>query len=294
MAARLSRGGREPSARFLTGVCAPWHSSVVKFSDKYGYTQPRSIAQVESMDGDLRTAIWNVLYARYFISWDAWYASNAGILIPTLWINHLNRDLVNMPESPSPAGNAIKKIVSEGEWYEVYNLLQAIVENDASAELRKVLNHTLDNHLAGYRVVGNEVTPLTNADEIAEVAAAKENTSKYAGARHSLDRALTLYSNLAKPDYANSIKESISAVESVARALTGKKTLGDALDQLKVDRPEIHAALIRGWKALYGYASDEDAIRHGGENAPRVNQALARYFLVTCSAFVNLLIAAES
>jgi hypothetical protein len=262
----------------------------MKFSERHGYTQARSIAQVESMDDSLATGLWNVTYMRYFESSDNYFYGQGQNLMRVIWARHLHRDLAKIPESAWEAGNALKVIFDDGEWHEVYDLLQAVVEANPEHELVEAYNEVLDTHLAGYRILDGEITPLSGKDELAEVEAALSGSVRFKGARHALRNALTLYSRFEKPDYANSIKESISAVEAVARELTGKATLGAALDQLKRDEPDIHQALISGWKSLYGYSSDEDAIRHGGKNAPEITQDLARYFLVTCSAFVNLLV----
>ncbi|MDT7765699.1 MAG: hypothetical protein QOC63_5119 [Mycobacterium sp.] len=52
---------------------------------------------------------------------------------------------------------------------------------------------------------------------------------------------------------------------------------------------DLHPALITGWKNLYGFTSDSGGIRHAGfDGAIQPTQELAQYFLVTCSAFVNL------
>lgn len=265
----------------------------MKFSERFGYTAARTVAQVEAMDEPLRVGLWNITYTKYFESSDSYWYGNGVNLMRVLWAGHLHRDLSKMPDNARDAGNALKKIVMEGEWFEVYDLLQAIIEAHPLDELIEYFNAMLDVHLAGYRIVDGEVTPLTDKNEIAEVEAALSTSGKYAGARHALRNALTLYSRLENPDYANSIKESISAVEAVARGMTGKPNLGTALDQIKKDRPEVHQALIVGWKALYGYTSDEPSIRHGGSKAPEVGQDLARYFLIICSAFVNYLIALD-
>ena len=42
--------------------------------------------------------------------------------------------------------------------------------------------------------------------------------------------------------------------------------------------------------ALYGYASDENGIRHGGIGFTNAAPGDAKYMLVSCSAFVNYLI----
>jgi len=42
---------------------------------------------------------------------------------------------------------------------------------------------------------------------------------------------------------------------------------------------------------LYGYTSDEDGIRHAILNDPELGFAEAKFMVVSCSAFVNYLIA---
>lgn len=108
-----------------------------------------------------------------------------------------------------------------------------------------------------------------------------------------MDKALRLFAEKQNPDYENSIKESISAVESmccIITGLTGKKaTLGNALKKLKEKGVYIHKALESAFLSLYGYTSDEDGIRHGGidfKNAPSED---AKYMLISCSAFINYL-----
>lgn len=106
----------------------------------------------------------------------------------------------------------------------------------------------------------------------------------YKGTRDHLEKALTLLSDRKKPDYANSIKESISALESLVQELLGEKgTLGQLIDEL-----DVHPALKKGWKCFYGWTSDEGGIRHGkfGE-VLEPGVAEAKYMLVTTSAFIN-------
>ena len=102
--------------------------------------------------------------------------------------------------------------------------------------------------------------------------------------------ALDLLSDKTKPDYRNSIKESISAVESVSCAITGSKSgmLSDAFKKLEKTH-SLHGALKEGFIKLYGYTSDGDGIRHAMLKESKLTQADAIYFLVSCSAFVNYL-----
>ena len=47
---------------------------------------------------------------------------------------------------------------------------------------------------------------------------------------------------------------------------------------------------MEAFKDLYGYASDENGIRHGGIDFKNVPPEDAKFMLVSCSAFVNYLI----
>jgi hypothetical protein len=70
-----------------------------------------------------------------------------------------------------------------------------------------------------------------------------------------------------------------------------KVTLGDALKQLEKRGMRLHPALKEAFLKLYGFASNEAGVRHGTSKPSDVDQSLANFMLVTCSAFVNYLIA---
>jgi hypothetical protein len=88
-----------------------------------------------------------------------------------------------------------------------------------------------------------------------------------------------------------SIKESISAVESAAKSVTGlkKATLDEALKELR-EKAGLHPALEKAFRSLYGYTSEADGIRHALMEEANVRFEDAKFMLVSCSAFVNYLI----
>ena len=97
------------------------------------------------------------------------------------------------------------------------------------------------------------------------------------------------------PDYENSIKESISAVEAMCEILTGLKgreaILGNMLKKIEERGVSIHGGLKVAFNALYGYTSDANGIRHAGDlGGPASTIEEAKFMLVSCSAFVNYLI----
>lgn len=132
------------------------------------------------------------------------------------------------------------------------------------------------------------VTPITAAEEVSAVSDAA--ASDAAQAKIHIQKALHLFSDRDAPDYANSVKE-ISAVESACQHVLGQKvTAGEGLKKIK-DALGLHPALADGFSKLYGFTSDAGGIRHASHSGSmQVTEAEARYFLVSCSAFVNYLI----
>src|SRR5690606_9806988 len=114
--------------------------------------------------------------------------------------------------------------------------------------------------------------------------------NNFKGVHIHLSEALNKLSDKTNPDYRNSIKESISAVESVCQQITGDKNseLGKALKKLKKILP-IHGALEQGFIKIYGYTSDGDGIRHAMMNENNLDQEDALYMLISCSSFTNYL-----
>jgi hypothetical protein len=115
------------------------------------------------------------------------------------------------------------------------------------------------------------------------------DAASIAGARYALDRAVELLADRVSPDYPNSIKESISAVEAVVKKVTSEGTLGAGLSKMEAAGLAIHPALKSAWSKMYGWTSDDDGIRHGSIDPSEADQAIAKYMLVTCSAFVSYL-----
>jgi hypothetical protein len=109
--------------------------------------------------------------------------------------------------------------------------------------------------------------------------------------KHHLESALALMSNREKPDFRNSIKESVSAVESLSKHFSKDQSasLGSVLKELEKTKT-LHPALRTAFSALYGYTSDAQGIRHALLDEPTLTKADAQFMLICCSAFVNFVI----
>ena len=110
-----------------------------------------------------------------------------------------------------------------------------------------------------YRLVDRQFIQVGSQEECAACLAALEQT-KLLGAdgirKHLVDAGVDLRNGR----WAQSVVNSISAVESAAKKIAGdeKATLGSALS--KID--DLNPTLKKGFSILYGYTSDEKGLRH--------------------------------
>jgi hypothetical protein len=269
------------------------------FSQRHGYSLLESAFQRESIDSALRTKLWNILKITI---WDRYDFDNRSYddrtkridnMVKRLWFGHLNRDLDRLPSFYEPHGrkgayDTLKDHFTGCQWFEVYDLIETIANDRSdlvSDETRKWINNTLEQHNAAYRFVGTEIAEITDKNEIQAIEAALATADS--PVRTHLDAALRMLSDKEAPDYRNSVKESISAVEAACRLVTGNTsaTLGDALKRVQ----NLHPAMSKAFSSLYGYTNDASGIRHSLTEEANITYADAKFMLVTCSAFVSYL-----
>ena len=111
-----------------------------------------------------------------------------------------------------------------------------------------------------------------------------------AGPDEQFQKAIGFYNRRPDPDCENSVKEAVSAVEGVARVLTGnlKLTLSKVLAELKREQG-VHPTLIQLLEKLYAYRGDAGGVGHGLTGKQEVRQEEAEFVLgVSASAIVYL------
>jgi hypothetical protein len=266
----------------------------MSFSQRKGLTPVRTMLQVGSMDDALRASLWNLLHIHI---WDTdrflWSSSGEtgviGKFAKALWFQHFKKPFSDIPAMPGLILDKIERYYFASQWNEVYDFLEVVVAVWPDPGLQKVINHVLERELAGYQLVNRQFVDVTDPQEIAALEEAISQ-DQFGSVSAHLSRALELLADRKNPDYRNSIKESISAVESLARILTKneKATLGDALKLLERSKA-LHPALREGFSKLYGYTSDAQGIRHAMLDEPNLTAADAKFFLLSCTTFINYL-----
>lgn len=153
------------------------------------------------------------------------------------------------------------------------------------------LNSALFRHNSGYRVIGIELVPISDEQELAEVGTSIARSGQFGTVGTHISAAARHLNPAANPNYRNSVKESISAVEAAAKIIVGKDsdTLGPALAWLE-RKSGLHPALKSGFSSLYGWTSQADGIRHALMDDDKLTFDEAKFMLVACSAFSNYLI----
>lgn len=154
-----------------------------------------------------------------------------------------------------------------------------------------LVNNTLESEKSAYRIIDEKIIEITSDQEIQSIEDALANTNPYSGVQQHLNQALNLMSDRKNPDYRNSMKESISAVEGICRIISGDKndSFKKALAKIET-RHQLHSSLKEGFIKLYGYTSDGDGIRHAMLEESNLTYIDAKFMLVACTNFINYLI----
>jgi len=210
-----------------------------------------------------------------------------------VWSDFFKVPVDDMPSQQQDIREELRRVYQEGEWHEVYDLVEFTVNSPKMANRGTYvpeIDRILAEEKAGFRLMNGMLVEITDESELKAIEDALAATAgdRFAPARAHLNTALTLLSDRKEPDYRNSIKESISAIEAIVQILSGdpSATLGKALTMLEKRGAPIHGGFRAALGSLYGYTSDADGIRHALTEEPNLDAADAKFMLVICSAFV--------
>jgi hypothetical protein len=184
-------------------------------------------------------------------------------------------------------------IIEKGDYLEIFGWLEFVLKHRAcpynfTAEVESILRYCR----AAYRVIDQKVIcPIASDTEHSTIIKAFADLAgtQFNGARAHLAKSA---SHLTTGAYADSVRESIHAVEAVGRSLDpNANVLGKALLRLE-QKIAVHPAMKKGFGSLYDYTSDEKGIRHAllDDSAANVDETDALFMLGACAAFVSYLI----
>ena len=276
----------------------------MRFSERYRFKQVREFVQIDSVDEPLKNGLWNVLqvfvwddtkgagglYAGYYLSDPRNHEIRQ--LCHALWFSYFKEPLDQLDDNWTKTLQELRRYFFECTWYEVYDFVEFVANHYSGVRFKEsfmiACDTVLERELSAYRFVDGLGTRVTQQQEIEGIESALDRA---AGPVHShLRRALELLADRNTPDYRNSIKESISAVESLSVSIVGETgTLGQLIKKLE-QQIGLHPALKGSISNLYGYTSDEGGIRHALLEEETADLDHAKFMLVVCSAFVSFVL----
>ncbi len=200
------------------------------FSERQGLKPIRQVLQTDSMDEALRSRLWNVLANSLPSSKEGYKFSHpeSRLLLQfcqRAWHEHFKRPIDTIPEWPNEAIKQLRTHFFKCEWYEVYDLMEfveGIRSSFYSGSKAKEFNEVLAAELSAYRFVEGKLVPISSEQDNRAIEQAIAQTSdRYSPTSEHLKQAVALLARKPIPDYRNSIKESISAVEAICAVITG-------------------------------------------------------------------------
>jgi hypothetical protein len=267
----------------------------MNFSQRQGLTSINKVLQTDGMNQALRSRLWNVLTDHVLQSSEGYLSEEYNPELLTfckeVWDGYLKHPIDTIPKWPDKAIAVIRTHFFSCKWNEVYDFVEfaAVHSGLYKLSLEKECNKVLESELSAYRFVAGRIAPISSEQENRTIEAAVAQTSdEYAHVSEHLRQSIALLARKPTPDYRNSIKEAISAVEALCAVITGnpKVTLGEALKVIENYAP-LHGALRSAFDKLYGYTSDAEGIRHALMEEPQLQQEDAVFMLAACSAFIS-------
>jgi len=189
------------------------------------------------------------------------------------------------------AAEAVKAVFMQGDYVLIYGWLQDVLRSRAIPDFDRRIDAILKYCRSAYRVVAPDVIAPVGSDQEAETVGKALSDLNSAGLTGSREHLKAAAAELSAGHFADSVRESIQAVESVVRVLETDGDFSKALAKLEA-KTNMHGALKKGFLAIYGFTSDEQGIRHAllDKGAPDVDEADALFMIGACSAFVSYLI----
>lgn len=269
------------------------------FEQAEGIEPLPSQLQLKEISTELRSLLWKVVYESLMKDIDYSSMNGQGSLRgeweSILYDKHVIRDHLMADEFTYNLNRHIdklKQIFEKGDYATIFGFLQFVLRHrERPLRFAEQINSALVYCRSAYRVI-DYLTIVPNASEtegeILERVFADLAATEFHGARAHLREACM---QLTAGKDADCIRESIHAVESVARILAPSGNFKDALAKLETST-KIHPALKSGFVSIYGYTCDEKGLRHPllEKAEARIDETDALFMIGACASFVSYMI----
>ncbi len=270
----------------------------LSFSQANGYEDLPQPLALEEVSYDARRKLWDLLWlSAWEHDWDDWATDYWPNVFQTLHLEFMKEPLDEFDADADVIRKIYRPLIlSDLSFHILFDLWQMIMRHRRCPKTFVSTTAAIFEECRLAYVVDTTgpptILPAATPQEGEALIAALRNLKDggYLGAETHLREAGT---QINAGEWAESVRESIHAVESVARVLDPQdtNTLDDALKSLE-KQIRIHPALKGAFSRLYGYTSDETGIRHSllEDDTSPVGRDEAVFMLGACASFVTYLL----
>ncbi len=248
-----------------------------------------------STDDQIRNSIWNKIFLKFLKIQYVYVDSPQDLFFINIWTQFFNELIDEMPRKilltyyvPTDLNYYIKKKYLNSKWNEIFDLLEFLFPylDDFSKDIEEIFKQ---NNFK-IRVINDQIIIVDSDVEHEELKSDLSTINFNSNTKKHLDSAIHYLYDRNHPDYRNSMKESISAIEALAREICNSN---DDLGKLIPKISEIynyHPTFKKALTNIYAYTSDEGGVRHSFKlDAKETTFDDAKFFLHICSAFTSYL-----
>lgn len=234
------------------------------FNERIGAVPSQFELQLESVNHELRNAVWYYIYNDLLRANIPRYGtpktSDIFDIHKSFWVDLLHKGADDLHiYKVDYLEKYYRKAIFEDCWTMFYAVLDAIIlgMNQQKKEFRygrstysvvkktgavyrfsHDINLELERYNSAYRIINGQVAAISDINEIETVTESLRSPKD--SVRRHIEASVAALSSVDAPDYRTSVKEAISAVEAICRILTGTSTLDRALKKVRDrDTPSI-------------------------------------------------------
>ena len=275
-----------------------YSEKLLTFSQRQGYESVPDPMRLEEISDALRREIWNETrrLLQSMPHTDLQFYEEGALFIERVLGRFTKKSENEIGKRSESVFASFKGIMLNYRFNKFLDFIEIVLHENSSHEFVQKIAHIFEIHAAAYWLDLScrpyQFFPRSNEAQCETTRSAIETirASGMEGADTHLRQAAT---HINAGQFADSITDSIHAVESVARTIDPEsKTLGEALRSLQKDGLLKHPALKEAFSKLYGYTSDEQGIRHAllDKGSPDVDLDEAMFMFGACASFAAYLV----
>ena len=291
------------------GLSPSYDPGMLTFSQAQGHEELPGPLKLEELSDEARRRIWNVFYphierAKTLTPGGDFPPDNKLVWVVgppwgnILYQKHIDLDhlaIDDWDDSPTHQKQQLRQAIETLPFNAVFDLVQFVLRHEeCPANFIKEMKGAFVSSRLAYAIDDGPPPTIIPSVAVEEGNTILESlqTLRDAGLGGSAAQLRKAAECINGQDWAGSVRESIHAVESVARQLDpiASQTLAPALKSLEKGGT-LHPALKEAFTKLYGYTSNEQGIRHAllDQDSANVGMDEAVFMLGACASFSSYL-----